>query len=183
MRLFLLSGPIAVGKTSVAQKLVEDEKFLKISSGRYLARKAQEARLDGSRRTLQQIGDQLDLDTDCRWLIDDVAAPVIAKSREVERWLLDSVRKARQVEHFKSSFGLSAIHIYLDAPDDFLRDRYNYRIGQGREYSGYTPYDDAIKHPNELASRALKAIANNVFNVVDKSPTELAKEIARHIGG
>jgi hypothetical protein len=46
----------------------------------------------------------LDEKTNFSWLIDDVAAPMINGDPGQRQWLLDSVRKARQLEHFRNRF-------------------------------------------------------------------------------
>jgi hypothetical protein len=91
------------------------------------------------------------------------AAPVIASASEANpdnaRWLLDSVRKPRQVEHFRDQFGQSVFHAHLTAPEQTIEARYNNRLLAGNE-TGNIVYATAIAHTNEISSRSLIHIAD-----------------------
>lgn len=162
--ILLLSGPVAVGKSTLASHLVGDHGFRTIRSGKYLQALALQAGSDTSRVALQRLGDNLDEQTDYAWLINDVAAPQIDGAPEQARWLLDSVRKERQVEHFRRRFAGDVLHVHLTAAEDVLRTRYGARLAAGAEYEGGTPYEDAVEHPNEVASRGLINIADLVVD-------------------
>jgi predicted kinase len=166
----LLSGPVAVGKSTLATQLVEDHGFRTIRSGNHLRSVATHLGSDSTRRALQELGDALDLRTDYLWLIDDVASPQVEAEPDHARWLLDSVRKKRQIEHFRSRFS-HVVHVHLTATEEVLRARYDARLAAGGEYEGGTPYDVAIAHPNEVASRGLIRIADHV---VDSSGDSVA---------
>src|SRR5256885_10800615 len=101
-RILLLSGPVAAGKSSVAALLVERGGFARVRSGHFLSEYATARGLTPDRQTLQEVGDRLDIETDYRWLVDEVAAPAIASNPNQARWLVDAVRKHRQVEHFRN---------------------------------------------------------------------------------
>lgn len=165
--ILLLSGPVAAGKSTLASQLVNNYAFRTIRSGKYLQALALQAGSGSSRVELQRLGDDLDEQTDYAWLVNDVAAPQIDGAPEQALWLLDSVRKERQVEHFRSRFAGDLLHVHLSAPEGVLRTRYGARLAAGAEYEGGTPYEDAIKHPNEVASRGLVNIANLVVDTSD----------------
>lgn len=167
----LLSGPVAVGKSTLAKKLVEDHGFRTIRSGNHLRSVAAQLGSDTTRRDLQELGDCLDLRTDYLWLIDDVASPQIETAPDHAHWLLDSVRKERQVEHFRSRFP-HVVHVHLTATEKVLRARYDARLAAGGEYEGGTPYDVAVGHPNEVASRGLIRIADLVVDSTGDSMVE-----------
>ena len=57
------------------------------------------------RLILQDLGDSLDVATDYRWLIDDFARPAIELNPDQGRWIVDAVRKTRQIQHFREAFG------------------------------------------------------------------------------
>lgn len=175
--LLLLSGPVAVGKSAVAAELIESYGFKKISTGNFLLEVVKARVVYGSRTALQEVGDALDVETDYRWVVDSVATPAISGNPNVARWLLDSVRKQRQVSHFKSSYGDKVFHVHLTASESSLQERYDSRISGGGEYAGNTPYQIAILHPNEVASRQLLSVADALINVELFTPKEIAKEI------
>jgi hypothetical protein len=175
--LLLLSGPVAVGKSSIAHELVERHGFQIIRSGAYLAEVAAREGRQGSREALQQLGDALDQQTDYRWLIDDVTAAALHANPSHVRWLLDSVRKKRQVEHFRIRFERSVFHVHLTAMEAILRDRYRRRLSAGAEYVGDTAYEAAIAHPNETCARGLITIADFVVDISQTPPPEAAAKI------
>lgn len=173
----LLSGPIAVGKSSIAVALQDHHGFSRISSSGYLKGLAAKQGLGNERPILQRLGDDLDVLTDYRWLIDEVAKSTIQSRPEVSRWLLDSVRKQRQVEHFREQFGASVLHVHLTAPEDILRQRYESRAASAGNNQEATPYELAIGHPNEIAARQLIRIADHVADLTLATPEKVAIKI------
>jgi gluconate kinase len=175
MDLLLLSGPVAVGKSAVARELIERHRFGSIRTGPYLSDLAKVKGLSASRADLQQLGDALDEETDYRWVVD--VAEDMVESAAFDRWLFDCVRKRRQVEHFRSRYGRSVVHVHLTAPKEALQRRYEHRLLAGGEYAGNTPYATALLHPNEIASRALIDIANHVLDLGRMPPPDAADAI------
>lgn len=180
-RIVLLSGPIAVGKSSVAATLVDLGGFRKIRSSLYLAEIASTNSVASDRNGLQKLGDELDEKTDYRWIVDDVAAPALRADKDHCLWLMDSVRKERQVKHFREQFGKQVAHIHLAAPEHLLLSRYNSRLERGEEYIGNTSYQEAIEHPNEISSRLLEGVADLVIDVSIQSKMDVAIEILRFL--
>jgi gluconate kinase len=175
----LLSGPLAVGKTSAASELVARFGFERVRSGAFLQKRAALLGRPGDRVDLQSLGDELDESTDFRWLVDEVVNPAFREKPEQRRWLVDAVRKRRQVDHFRQAFEKSVVHLYLSAPEPTLKARYEARIRAGEEYVGTTPYEIAIQHPNEVAARALQGVADLLVNIEGKTTSEVSAEIAR----
>lgn len=170
----LLSGPIAVGKTSVREKMVADFHFEYVRSGRYLSALAQSRKAHGGRTDLQELGDELDKLTDYRWIIDDVAKPAILAQSDRRRWLVDAVRKQPQVQHFRLEFGRATLHVHLTAHEDVLRERY---CSRQRSTGELTPYERAVSHDNEAQSRALIDVADIVVDVTETSAERVAHVI------
>lgn len=179
--LLLFSGPTAVGKSEVAKVLIGKHQFKSLGSGSYLKGRAHAKGLDASRTGLQHLGDSFDVDTDYRWIVDDVAVPGIKANPAQAFWLLDSVRKKRQVEHFRNAFGDAALHVHFVAPEEVLQKRYDERIAAGGEYDGNTPYAVAKNNPNEVSSRSLEEIAEVVLDLTKSSPEEAAAEILKRV--
>jgi adenylosuccinate synthase len=183
MLLLLLSGPVAVGKSSVAYQLVHGHGFRSISSGRYLEHKARKRGTGISRSDLQQLGDSLDVQTDYRWLVEDIVIPAIDGDNPASRWLLDSVRKERQIHHIRAHYAESVCHVHFSAPEHVLRGRYEARSGTGGEYAGRTPYTTAIQHPNELEARYLVNIADLVIDMTAIEPAEAVQLALQYVTG
>lgn len=168
--LVLLSGPVAVGKTTLRQALMASHGFEQVRSSAYLKQLAEQRSLAGERTGLQDLGDELDRLTDYRWLLDEVAKPGLAALPEQRRWLVDAVRKHRQVEHFRAAYGDAVLHVHLNASEEVLRRRY-------AERRDATTYDAAIRHDNEIASRSLIEIADFVIDTGSTSAEEGAQQI------
>jgi adenylosuccinate synthase len=179
--ILLISGPIAVGKTSVTEHLIEKYGFQKISTGSYLLNIAQNKNLHSGRRTLQELGDKLDADTDYKWVVDDVAKPKIELNPDVKYWLFDSVRKPQQIEHFKALYPNSIRHVHLSASEPTLELRYNGRKSSGGEYEESPSYRDAISHSNEVIARSLIGIAEAVILTENTTPETAADNIVQLI--
>jgi hypothetical protein len=157
----LLSGPVSVGKTTLRDLLLTEHRFGAIRSSFYLRELAATQGGRTGRMDLQELGDALDVRTDYRWVVDDIAVPAMLASPQTSRWLFDAVRKQRQIEHFRSKFGASVFHLHLVAPEPVLRERYERRLAeQGDAHEG--DYERAVAHDNERQSRALIHVADAV---------------------
>lgn len=170
MRLLLLSGPIAVGKTSLRNVLISEHGFLDIRSGDYLRGIAS----SDTRSDLQNLGDELDRRTNYRWLLEDVIAPAISSLPQQNLWLIDAVRKSAQVIHIKEAYPNEVLHVHLTAPEATLRTRY-----QERQLilAKQSKYEDALNHDNEVKSRSLISEADYVLDATLSSPENLAKQL------
>jgi hypothetical protein len=177
--LLLLSGPIAVGKTIVRDELVANHQFDYVRSGRYLTELANKQSLTAGRTSLQNLGDQLDKDTDFRWLLDDVIVPALEEKANVDRWIVDAVRKPEQVEHIRHMVGSpTVLHIHLIAPESVLERRYEARRALQPQNPDSIPYQAAVNHPNETISRGLYRIADNVYDTELIGPREIGERIS-----
>jgi len=161
--LILLSGPVAAGKTTLKDALISscDVGFDYLRTGAYLLKRAQAENRPTDRRGLQDLGDSLDEATDYRWIVDEVALPVMASS-EAMFWLVDAVRKERQVEHFRSLRQAKILHVHLTARESVIRERYRRRAAVGGQ--ALAEYAALINHPNEIESRSLISIADLVLD-------------------
>ncbi|MCA7927177.1 AAA family ATPase [Burkholderia cenocepacia] len=165
--LVLLSGPLAVGKTTLRDYLVGTHAFDYVRSSAFLLNKAHHEGLPADRRGLQELGDRFDAETDFRWIVDEVALPSLSASTGKTRWLVDAVRKPKQVEHFKALEGVNVVHVHLTAPEEILRKRYEARLAGSTVGLSAPSYEAAISHPNEVAARSLIQIADIVVDVTD----------------
>jgi predicted kinase len=179
--LVLLSGAVTAGKSSLAAALIANHGFRKISTSGYLTEMAAAQGLDNRREVLQALGDGLDEQTDYSWPIS-VAQRQIKSGQHVGPWLLDAVRKDRQVLHFRAAFS-RVLHVHVTAPEEVLRARYLIRQGTKDSRDAQGTYDDLIKHPNEVSSRALEFSADLVFDSNSKSAAAMADAVAQALRG
>lgn len=181
--LVLLSGAVGAGKTSVTTALVDAYGFRKVSTSRYLTGLAAAQGLAAERTVLQQLGDTLDVQTDYAWPVSvTVGQMKEAAGREPLIWLLDAVRKSKQVIHFREAFA-HVLHVHLTASEETLRTRYLQRQSSGDRREAAVSYEALVRHPNEVASRALSSIADVVYNSSDRSADSIAEDIVQATQG
>nr|WP_262381016.1 MULTISPECIES: AAA family ATPase [unclassified Pseudomonas] len=168
----MISGPMASGKTSVSAALQEYFEFLPISSGSFLRGQlvARNERCD--RHNLQEFGDSLDRSTNFSWLIESVAKPAIHSQPDVDNWLLDAVRKPRQLELFRLNFGGAVMHVHIVAAESVLQKRY-----AERGPSHLAEYQASVGHPNEQSARSLGRMADKIFDTGTHTAAEIASQI------
>jgi len=174
--ILLISGPIAVGKSSVVSNLIDNYEFRKLSSGEHLVKLAKEKSLIPNRQTLTRIGDELDIDTDYSWVVNTVTKTALNRYPEVDRWIFDSVRKKRQVRHFRTAFHESIMHIHLTADESVLKCRYENRQLKN-PVKDHLEYEVAITTPNETESRSLETIADHVIDTSHIAPIQITKKM------
>lgn len=156
--LVLLSGAVGAGKTSVASLLEKEHGFSRVSTSGHLKEIAAQRGLTVNRVSMQDLGDQQDIETDFTWPAAVAFAQMTDKPGK--RWLLDAVRKRRQVHHLRERMAGSIFHVHLQAPEEVLRARYQARQAAGDEYGDPSPYDEFVQRPNEIESRSLIDIAD-----------------------
>lgn len=163
---------MASGKTSVSAVLQEFHGFVPISSGSYLRAQLAARNEPLDRHNLQELGDSLDRATDFSWLIDAVAIPALEARADVDNWLLDAVRKPRQVELFRLRFGNAVKHVHIVAPEAVLQQRY-----AARGHGHLENYQASVLHPNEQSARSLAGFADKVLDTDEYSPLAIADQI------
>lgn len=180
VQLILLSGAVASGKSSVAKLLQEEYRFSRVSTGSYLQTLAKQRGLAFDRVTMQDLGDTLDMETEFTWPV--TVAMVQMVERPSDRWLLDAVRKRRQVHHFRARIAARILHIHLTAPERILRSRYEARLAAGEEYGDGSPYYEFVQSANEIESRSLIEIADLSIDTSVTSPDEAKLHIVDLLG-
>lgn len=167
----LLAGPIGAGKSSVVQLLVTTRGFHRISTGSHITKLLESRGAQVTRKAQVELGDKLDLDTDFEWVVRDVARTALTTSPEHSLWVFDSVRKRKQVRHFRRWAPNHTFLAYLSASEETLRARFDQR---GRASDQYTDYDTAIDSDNEREARSLSVLADVVLQTDNSSPNEVA---------
>tara|TARA_R110001606_G_C15335075_1_gene645956 strand:- start:755 stop:1336 length:582 start_codon:yes stop_codon:yes gene_type:complete len=175
--LIIISGPIAVGKSYIIKQLVQDHAFSKLGSGAYLVEQARMLGIEPSRLNLVKLGDQFHEQTDFAWVVHQVAVPAMTKAPELSRWVFDSVRKRKQVTHFRDALPDRVFHVHFTAPEHLLKSRYESR---NRDSDTITKYAQAIDTDNEREARTLCGLADLV---VDTSQADEDEATAQTIEG
>ncbi|SDI19723.1 AAA family ATPase [Variovorax sp. OV700] len=179
--LVLLSGAVCAGKTSVAGLLEAGNGFSRVSTSRHLKEIAVQRGISINRVAMQDLGDQQDVETDFTWPVIASQAQMIEKPSA--RWLLDAVRKRRQVHHFRERIHGTILHVHLWAPEAILRARYQVRQDAGDEYGDASSYDEFVQRPNEVESRSLIEIADLCFDTSTVSSAVVVEQVIDHLFG
>ncbi|RUV05200.1 adenylosuccinate synthase [Mesorhizobium sp. M6A.T.Cr.TU.017.01.1.1] len=172
--IFLLSGPIAAGKTALTDAFQNRFQAKRLSTRKFL--KAIENSDD--RDQLIALGLELDKSTDGKWVLDGFRDQV-GTDADSALWLIDAVRTERQVFHFRDAFGTRVVHVHLTAPLEILRQRYKERDSSLNEYA---TYDEARKHGTEQYIEKLAAIADIVAETNRCDPSSLLARATAGLG-
>lgn len=171
----LLSGPIASGKTTLGDALIERHRFLRVKTRELLAAIIgnHAGRLD-----LQEAGDQLDRRTKGSWIASALARQLAGNSIGA-RILIDSVRIPEQIDAIRRSFGNRVVHVHLTAPPKILKSRFLGRagaIGEARTYA------QAKQNITESSVERLADIADIVIDTSSSLPADVVARVASHLG-
>jgi adenylosuccinate synthase len=120
----VISGPIAAGKSTLCEKLVEDFEFNLVKTNVLLA-KLGEGRVGFERLALQEFGESLDVQTKGDWIRRALEIAVEGDDLNVEgRIVIDSVKIEPQIRSLRDAYGNRIVHIHLWAPDPVLERRF-----------------------------------------------------------
>lgn len=168
----ILSGPIASGKTTLAQEMAEGG-WLHLRTRELLEKEAASAGTMG-RHALQGFGAALDMQTQGRWILEYLEAACQQGGSVV----VDSVRTIEQVEAIRGAKAFrdaAILHIHLGARADTLECRYMSR-GDAEDYAR------AKRHPVEARVGDLSSVANLTVST-DWAPHLVSAQVSSFILG
>jgi adenylosuccinate synthase len=119
----LISGRLCTGKTGLAVALEAEFNYSQIKSSDLVVAEAAKRGLPNDRKSLQKLGDDLDRETNGKWLYDLVLAEA-AKLGGDGKVVVDNVRTRAQLEHFRNYHDCKVAHVHLYAPMEELRRRF-----------------------------------------------------------
>ena len=178
VRIILLSGPIASGKSVLARRLSDgfNMKQLRTSD---LLRSTMEGTERPSRAALQQKGDELDRLTQGKWVLDGVSRLLGSESARTSV-VVDSVKIQEQIDAIRDSYGSLVTHIHLTAPVDVLTARYN--IGQDvSSYEEFSSYQEVRSNETENLVDALGDAADVVIDSNRCTEGDVLIRVASHL--
>jgi adenylate kinase family enzyme len=130
----LLSGPVAAGKTTLADDLTAAG-FKRLSTRDAILRRMPSTPF--SRDALQQAGEQLDATTHGEWVAEEVDDFAV-QTKGPGRIVVDAVRIIEQISAVRSRAAVPVLHVHVNAAADVLRDRYESKRGQLLELADYS---------------------------------------------
>ncbi|WP_019972681.1 hypothetical protein [Mycobacterium sp. 141] len=163
-----MAGPIAVGKTAVAQQLAADLGAEVVSVRRALV-EVLGLSTTASRDTLQREGADLDRRTRGAWLVDYL---IERTDRGVAPLVVDSLRTVLQTEPVLLNVANARL-FYLAA--HLVTRRRRYGIASATDpVKRSVPFDEAMNHPTEQRVVELRSLARLVIDTDDLTIREVA---------
>lgn len=164
----LLTGEIASGKTTVAEKL--DAQFgFKVLKTRGAIIELAKAKLKGEypdRTFLQKFGTSLDEKEDGRWVLDYFQKEFTPLHDGSKLFIVDALRISKQIAHFRKAYSYAVFHIHLSASDQILKERFLQReeIVDLSPKQALEKYKTAKTDPTERKVHTLADEADLVIN-------------------
>lgn len=168
-RVTLISGPVSVGKSSLASALEKSFGLRRFRTGMLLRQRLEREGVVLDRRALQEAGERLDKRTSGEWVARELGR-VVASLEEEDGVIVDSVRIEKQIRAIRRALGLRVSHIHLTAATEVLAKLYGNRDSQIRELQDY-----AAVRQNETEAQvdSLAAIADLVIDTSESDAEEV----------
>lgn len=176
----LISGHICTGKSELALRLNRDFGYHAVSTSNILRIIAETHHAATDRLALQSLGDDLDKQTNHRWLLDEVIKEATNLTGEPPI-VVDNVRTWDQLQHFRTYHGFSVIHAHLWAPKKILEQRYSKKNAERPDEAGQS-YTDADLIKNEKDIQAFKNDADVRINTARTDSADTLVRVAARLG-
>ena len=176
IRVILLSGPVAVGKSSLAKELIRRYQFVLLKTRHLISAALSET--DKERTAFQMAGEDLDRRTGGKW----VSAALLKEASKLqgnETVLVDSVRIAEQIVEVRNAFGDSVVHVHLTCEEAELARRYGKRSGELEELPSYSTVRE---NPTEARVGSLEDIADILISTHRSSLDDVVVRVSSHLG-
>ena len=162
VRLIVISGGMASGKSALAQRLSVDFDCRVVKTSEII-RRHQSSRAKGGRQSLQRKGNELDRKTDYGWIADEIAEEI--RSSDVDLpVVLEGVRKPEQIDRILDRIGHRHVrHIHLSV--DPMTQKARFEAANRAKDAGLA-FEDAI---NDASERQVAKLAEKADIVI---PTE-----------
>lgn len=147
----LLTGKFCNGKSKLAQFLGERYGFRLVDTSEYLRLEAKKRSQPEDRQSLQKLGDVLDKETGSKWVFDQVCqAEKVENSNK--SFVVDNVRTADQLMHFRRQHSWKVSHVHLYARTETLIERYAKKLGKSSKDVDLEEYKkaDLIKSDEDI---------------------------------
>ncbi len=163
VRLIILSGEIATGKSSISKILCETHGFKRVKTSDFLKATAKQRGLPIERPVLQKLGTDLDDETNGKWVADLAAEQIefaLSTSPDSYDWLLDSARIPEQAKHLRAVIKGSVLHFDVHAPLEIARERFARRRQKASDGYESLNFDEAKQDYTERLVPKLRALAD-----------------------
>jgi adenylylsulfate kinase-like enzyme len=166
-----ISGPVRSGKTTLAERLAKKLHAEFVRTKEILIYEYGPDSRVRLRRNLQDLGEQLDRETDGRW----VASAVVRRSSSLHPKIpivIDAVRIQRQLDWLRRVPELQVVHVHLDAPLATLTGRYE--AGAANDDAELPSYEQVRQNATESQIGNLRSKTRLRFGTARVRPWLLA---------
>jgi adenylosuccinate synthase len=171
--LIAISGPVASGKSILANQIVTRFGAYRVSTRQLLA----DTGVPNERNALIEAGKRLDSETDGTWVRDGCTPYVNANADRSDVVLIDAARTENQIHHLRERFGERFFHVHVSVPYAVAKERYEERDAA---WDKDVPYEDVRADPTERGVWLLDRIADRVVQNYRCDPDSL---LARAVAG
>ena len=162
VRLIVISGGMASGKSVLAQRLSVDFQCRVVKTSDII-RRHQSPKAQGRRRSLQRKGNELDRKTDYGWIADEIAGEIRPGDGD-SPVVLEGVRKPEQIDRILERIGHRHVrHVHLSVDPMTQRERFE---SSKRAKDAGLAFEEAI---NDASERQVAKLAEKADIVI---PTE-----------
>lgn len=179
IRLLALTGRTCNGKSKLAHQLRDEFGFVVFDTSDYLKEIADKRGTPKDRLALQKLGDELDKDSEYKWLLKAVAET--AKRTASNTIVIDNVRNAGQLDHLRRQTEFPLVHVHLYAPDSVLESRFAQRIATLGPEEAALSYRDADLIKNERDIERFRADADVRIYTRRTDPQDTLVRVAAYL--
>lgn len=166
--IIVITGEIASGKTTLADKLEDVLGFKRCKTKEGLAHFAKK-KLGGrvpDRDFLQKHGEYLDTTEDGKWVLEYFQHLHQQEFHKHDCYVIDSARILRQIQHVREAYSYYVFHIHLEASPESLQNRFNNRgeisdLTADQQRAKYQKYKD---DPTEKQVNTMRDDADLIIN-------------------
>ena len=174
----VVSGPVAGGKSALARSLARRFDGERLSTRELLMPRLPAGQAP-SRKTLQEIGNKLDAETDGRWVADRFSRTIFESDKSL--FIVDSARIAGQLEGLRDAFGSEVRHVHVTASQETCAERYEERRARA-EVQEAASYADVVEDPTEAKIDDLGRMADIEVNTDRDAEDDVVVRVAAQLG-
>jgi adenylosuccinate synthase len=173
-----VSGPVAGGKSALARTLARRFEGVRLSTRELLMPRLGTGEAP-SRQNLQQVGNQLDAETDGLWVADRFSRTIFESDKRL--FIIDSARIASQINGLRRAFGDEVRHVHVTASRETCAARYEERRSRA-EVKEAASYDEVMADATEAQVDDLGPMADIEINTDRDAEEDVVVRVAAQLG-
>jgi adenylosuccinate synthase len=174
----VVSGPVAGGKSALAQALADRFAGVRLSTRELLMPRLAPGEAP-TREALQRIGAGLDAETDGRWVVDRMSRRIYDAPEDLV--VIDSARIRGQVDGLRQAFGPEVRHVHITASQETCAARYEERRSRSEVQESAT-YDEVTSDSTEAQVDSLSPMADIAVDTDRDGREDVVIRVAAQLG-